>query len=37
MSGEEAIEKAEEIGFKCNTPELEKFVRDYVDSQTDKG
>ena len=29
MSGEEAIEKAEEIGFKCNTPELEKFTADY--------
>ncbi|WP_299358746.1 sulfur transferase domain-containing protein [uncultured Paracoccus sp.] len=37
MSGEEAIEKAEEMGFECDTPELEKFVRDYVDSQTGKG
>lgn len=33
MSGQEVIEKAEDMGFECDTPELEKFVRNYVDSQ----
>lgn len=31
MSGEEVIGKAAEMGFECDTPELERFVRSYVD------
>ena len=31
MTGDEAIERAEEMGFECDTPELEAFVKDYVD------
>lgn len=31
MTGEETIRKAEEMGFECDTPELEQFVRTYVD------
>ena len=31
MSGEQAIEKAEEMGFECDVPELEKFVKRYID------
>lgn len=30
MSGEEVIQKAEEMGFECDTPELESFVKNYV-------
>nr|WP_111299077.1 protein tyrosine phosphatase family protein [Paracoccus saliphilus] len=37
MSGDEVVEKAEEMGFKCNTPELEKFVKDYVNNHNGKG
>lgn len=36
MSGEEVIEKAKEMGFECDTPELEKFVEDYVNSHNGK-
>ena len=31
MSGNEVIEKAEAMGFECDTPELEEFVKSYVD------
>ena len=31
MSGDQVIEKAESMGFECDTPELEDFVRSYVD------
>ena len=31
MSGDETLEKAEAMGFECDTPELEDFVRGYVD------
>jgi uncharacterized protein (TIGR01244 family) len=31
MTGEETIRKAEEMGFECDTPQLEQFVRTYVD------
>ncbi len=31
MSGDEVISKAEEMGFECDTPELEEFVKSYVD------
>lgn len=36
MTGDEVIQKAEEMGFECDTPELEKFVRDYVDNHNGK-
>ncbi|MDF1587275.1 protein tyrosine phosphatase family protein [Marinimicrococcus flavescens] len=32
MSGKEVLAKAAEMGFECDTPQLESFVRDYVDS-----
>jgi uncharacterized protein (TIGR01244 family) len=31
MTGEQVIEKAEEMGFECDTPQLEEFVKSYVD------
>jgi uncharacterized protein (TIGR01244 family) len=31
MTGDEAIAKAESMGFECDTPELEAFVKNYVD------
>lgn len=31
MSGDDAISHAEKMGFECDTPELEEFVRSYVD------
>ncbi|MCA9008017.1 MAG: protein tyrosine phosphatase family protein [Planctomycetaceae bacterium] len=31
-TGEQTLQKAKEIGFECNKPELKEFVRDYVDS-----
>lgn len=36
MTGEEVIKKAEEMGFECDTPELEDFVKGYVDSHNGK-
>lgn len=36
MTGDEVIKKAEEMGFECDTPELEKFVKDYVDNHNGK-
>ncbi|PVW13895.1 beta-lactamase hydrolase domain-containing protein [Marixanthomonas spongiae] len=30
MTGEEVIKKAEEMGFECDIPELEKFLKKYV-------
>lgn len=32
MSGEETIRKAEEMGFQCDVPQLENFVKEYVNS-----
>lgn len=32
MSGTQTIQKAEEMGFKCDVPKLEEFVKTYVDS-----
>ena len=32
MSGEETLQKAKEMGFECDQPQLEQFVRQYVDS-----
>ena len=37
MTGEQVIEKAEEIGFECDTPELEEFVKSYVDRHNGGG
>ncbi len=31
MTGEQVIDKAEAMGFECDTPELEEFVKSYVD------
>lgn len=33
-SGDEALEKAEQMGFQCDLPELKDFVRGYVDGHT---
>lgn len=30
MSGEEVIQQAEEMGFECDVPELEQFLKKYV-------
>ena len=30
MSGEEVIKQAEEMGFECDVPELEQFLKKYV-------
>jgi uncharacterized protein (TIGR01244 family) len=35
MSGDEVIEKAESMGFECDTPGLKDFVRGYVDRRGD--
>jgi protein tyrosine phosphatase (PTP) superfamily phosphohydrolase (DUF442 family) len=32
MSGDEALKKAEEMGFECEQPELESFVKNYVNN-----
>jgi len=34
MSGEEAIQQAQKMGFECDQPELVEFVKDYVDSHS---
>ena len=34
MTGEQTLQKAEEMGFECDQPELEQFVKDYVDSHS---
>lgn len=34
MTGEQTLEKAKEMGFECDKPELEQFVRQYVDSHS---
>lgn len=31
MSGDEALKQAEQMGFKCDQPELKQFVQQYVD------
>lgn len=35
MSGDEALQWAEEMGFECDVEELERFVRDYVDEHAE--
>lgn len=32
MSGEQTLQKAEEMGFQCDKPELKDFVKHYVDT-----
>lgn len=32
MSGSDVLDQAEEMGFKCDQPELKQFVTEYVDS-----
>jgi uncharacterized protein (TIGR01244 family) len=32
MSGDEALEKAKEMGFECDQPELASFVKNYVNN-----
>lgn len=32
MSGEQALKKAEEMGFECDVPELKEFVKSYVNN-----
>lgn len=32
MSGNEAVNMAEQMGFECDVPELEAFVKQYIDS-----
>ena len=32
MTGDQTLQKAKEMGFECDQPELEQFVRSYVDS-----
>lgn len=34
MSGEQALDKAREMGFECDEPELEQFVKGYVNQHT---
>ena len=34
MSGEQALDKAREMGFECDKPELEEFVKGYVNRHT---
>ena len=36
ITGDEVIRKAEEMGFECDTPELEDFVKSYVNSHNGK-
>ncbi len=33
MSGEQALKRAEEMGFECDVPELKEFVSSYVNNQ----
>jgi hypothetical protein len=34
MSGDETPKQAKEMGFECDKPELEQFVRQYVDDHS---
>lgn len=34
MSGEQTLQKAEEMGFKCEQEELREFVKNYVDNHS---
>jgi uncharacterized protein (TIGR01244 family) len=37
MTGEQTLQQAEKMGFKCDQPELKEFVKSYVDSHTKNG
>lgn len=34
MTGDQTLQKAKEMGFECDQPQLEQFVRNYVDSHS---
>ena len=34
MTGEQALTQAEKMGFECDQPQLEQFVKNYVDSHS---
>lgn len=34
MTGDQTLQKAKEMGFECDQPQLEQFVRQYVDSHS---
>lgn len=34
LSGDEALQQAKDMGFECDKPELEQFVREYVDQHS---
>lgn len=34
MTGDQTLQKAREMGFECDQPQLEQFVRQYVDSHS---
>ncbi len=34
MTGDQTLQKAKEMGFECEQPELEQFVRQYVNQHT---
>jgi uncharacterized protein (TIGR01244 family) len=34
MTGEQTLQKAEEMGFECDKPELMEFVKNYVDNNS---
>ncbi len=34
VSGQQALDKAKEMGFQCDVPELEQFVKGYVDQRS---
>ncbi|MCM2372129.1 beta-lactamase hydrolase domain-containing protein [Aporhodopirellula aestuarii] len=36
MSGDQALKQASEMGFECDVPELQNFVRDYVNSRSNR-
>ncbi|MGN6545468.1 MAG: beta-lactamase hydrolase domain-containing protein [Aureliella sp.] len=35
MSGQQTLQQAEQMGFKCDQPELKQFVEQYVDSHAE--
>lgn len=37
MSGDQTLQQAEQMGFKCDQPELKEFVKSYVDGQAKNG
>lgn len=37
MTGDQTLAEAEKVGFECNQPQLEQFVKDYVDSRSRAG